>query len=70
MREWIVPDEDLGCDGEYLNYKELIRCKECKHYVPNIDDEGGGECTYVMFELFTTPTDYCSWGAKMDEVTE
>lgn len=31
-KEWIVPDADLGCDGAYFNYQELVRCKDCKWY--------------------------------------
>ena len=29
-KEWIVPDADLGCDGAYFDYQELVRCKECR----------------------------------------
>lgn len=31
-KEWIVPDEDLGVDGAYFDYQELVRCKDCKWY--------------------------------------
>ncbi len=31
-KEWIVPDADLGCDGAYFDYQELVRCGECKWY--------------------------------------
>lgn len=30
-KEWIVPDADLGCDGAYFDYQELVRCGECVH---------------------------------------
>ena len=29
-KEWIVPDADLGCDGAYFDYQELVRCMDCK----------------------------------------
>ena len=32
MTEWVVSDEDLGCDGAYFSYKEIVRCKDCKYY--------------------------------------
>ena len=32
MREWIVPDNDIGVDGAYFDYQELLRCKDCKWY--------------------------------------
>lgn len=31
-KEWIVPDADLGCDGAYFDYQELVRCKDCKYW--------------------------------------
>lgn len=34
-KEWIVQDVDLGCDGAYFGYHELVRCKDCKHRVLN-----------------------------------
>lgn len=35
MSEWIVSDADLGCDGAYFSYTELIRCKDCEYYHPS-----------------------------------
>lgn len=29
-REFIVPEGD--CGGEWLGYKELVRCKDCQHW--------------------------------------
>ena len=28
-REFIVPAEDIGVDGAYFGYVEVIRCKDC-----------------------------------------
>lgn len=33
-KEWIVADADLGCDGAYFDYQELVRCRECVHRDP------------------------------------
>jgi hypothetical protein len=33
-KEWIVPDADLGCDGAYFDYQELVRCRDCIHWKP------------------------------------
>ena len=30
MREWIVPDNDIGVDGAYFGYQEILRCKDCR----------------------------------------
>lgn len=34
MAEWVVSDEDLGCDGAYFSYKEIVRCKDCFYAMP------------------------------------
>lgn len=36
-KEWIVPDADLGCDGAYFDYQELVRCGECKYHLPETE---------------------------------
>ena len=56
MREWIVPDEDMGCDGEYYNYQELIRCKDCVF-------KQDKECTRFA-DLPIEDDDFCSKGEK------
>lgn len=64
MKEWIVPDDDIGVDGAYFDYKELIRCKECKHYW-----ESARICVYADFPVSnnTKPDDYCSRAEKEEE---
>jgi len=32
MAEWILTDKDIGMDGAYYDYPELIRCKDCTKY--------------------------------------
>ena len=32
MSEWIISDEDLGCDGAYLSYQQIVRCKDCRWF--------------------------------------
>ena len=56
MREWVVPDEDMGCDGEYYNYQELIRCKDCVF-------KQDKECTRFA-DLPVEDDDFCSKGEK------
>lgn len=34
-KEWIISEEDLGCDGAYFSYDEVVRCKDCIHYWKN-----------------------------------
>ena len=70
-KEWIVPDADLGCDGSYFDYQELVRCADCKWfqcnmrpdgYLPNGVDEY--ECRHWCGGC--DPTDFCSYGKRKD----
>ena len=63
-KEWIVPDEDLGCDGAYYSYTEVVRCKDCKHRDPedNKCDSGALERAGCIFPV---QDDYfCAWGER------
>lgn len=66
-KEWIVPDADLGCDGAYFDYQELVRCRECKWYKEGYDIDGkwfsrcnGSVRTYGH----TTPDWFCADGER------
>ena len=63
-KEWIVPDEDLGVDGAYFDYQEIIRCKDCQFYH---DTLYGHPCTgYCGLLEYTSvkEDDYCSNGKR------
>lgn len=45
-KEWIVPDADIGCDGAYFGYQELVRCRDCKY-----SDTFSDECEPTEFPL-------------------
>lgn len=65
-KEWIVPDADLGCDGAYFDYQEIVRCKDCKHRVYTDDGESCPDdivCDLWESDGFTE-TDYCSRGER------
>lgn len=42
-KEWIVPDADIGCDGAYFDYQELVRCRDCRWW-DKIGDYPIGYC--------------------------
>lgn len=63
VREWIVPDNDIGVDGAYFDYQELLRCKECKNYIT--DDGIGIMCQMHYYRV--KPTDFCSWAERKEE---
>lgn len=60
-KEWIVPDADLGCDGAYFDYQELVRCKDCINYTRGKDEYGS--CFENPMKLWRD-TDYCSWAER------
>ena len=58
MKEYIVP----VCDDEKDYGDELIRCKDCKNYYPNMEADGKtGDCKKARwFRRLQYPNDYCS----------
>ena len=70
-KEWIVPDADLGCDGAYFGYKELVRCRECVYYKDaefNVFTSHDKWCTYVMnSSYYREPDEYCSKGERRED---
>ena len=65
-KEWIVPDADLGCDGAYFDYQEVVRCKDCKYKVVTDDGEWyelDVVCSYWETDGLTAD-DYCSYGER------
>ena len=60
MKEWVISESDLGCDGAYLSYNEVVRCGECKFY-----DNDFGYCVEWQREK---PRDwFCADGRKGEE---
>lgn len=65
MAEWILTDRDLGTDGAYYNYPELIRCKDCKKYFPKTE-ERDSYCPFVG-RIGLEPEGYCAWAERKEE---
>ena len=63
MSEWIVTDEDLGCDGAYFNYTQIVRCKDCKSM--NIYEDGTWWCEELEREIID-PFWFCAYGERKD----
>lgn len=62
MSEWIISDEDLGCDGAYLSYQQIVRCKDCKHWYEKDQD-----CERMVCCATWNPDDFCSYGEVKHE---
>ena len=50
---------------------KVVRCRECKHYTDNINDDNlrNGFCNRLKNYYFDThkPTDFCSFGKRRDD---
>lgn len=62
-KEWVVSEEDLGCDGAYFSYTEVVRCRNCKWHNTTVHEK----C--VAYDAFwvTDPDDYCAWGERRED---
>lgn len=61
-KEWIVPDTDLGCDGAYFDYQEIVRCKDCKYYQPI------GIC--IEQSSAVCADSFCCWAERRTDETD
>lgn len=60
-KEWVVSEEDLGCDGAYLSCSEVVRCKDCKHNsLKRMSGNTYCDLGIGLFQLY----DFCSLGER------
>lgn len=63
MADYIVPNKDISNTGEYLGYKELVRCENCVYWW-----KANGLCLQLtkdnMYRIEMKAEDYCSKGRK------
>lgn len=74
MSEWIVSSEDLGCDGSYFSYCEVIRCSNCRWFTDRTKAIGTGShgevieyCVCIMNNQIMPENGYCSKARWRDE---
>ena len=69
-KEWIVSEEDLGCDGAYLSYSEVIRCRDCKHRFESLEMTTKDGNTVRLGRYckatgqFVNDDDFCAWSER------
>lgn len=77
--------EIIMCDGDYrealkillqkiqdtptADVQPVLRCKDCKEWHRNYLAIDGGKHGCELFQDFTRPDDFCSFGARMDGET-
>lgn len=62
MVEWIVFADKPTRAMERMKSGEVVRCKDCDHYLP--DATTGCWCTKLSREV--EPRGFCSWGEERD----
>lgn len=63
-KEWIVTDEDLGCDGAYFSHQELVRCKDCRFFE---DEDYYGNCYCEEWGNITDANGYCHEAERRED---
>lgn len=63
-KEWIISEEDLGCDGAYFSYDEVVRCKDCIHN--SLNRRSGNAYCELGIGLFQL-NDFCSRGERRED---
>ena len=68
LREWLDDKTYLMNILSHMgiDVAEVVRCKDCKCYVPI--GKNYGKCTYRVREhLLNEPSDYCSYGERKEQ---
>lgn len=69
-KEWVISEEDLGCDGAYLSHNEVIRCKDCIHRFESMEMITKDGNTVQLGHYckatgqFVNDDDFCAWGER------
>lgn len=74
-REWIVSDVDLGCDGAYFSYTEIVRCKDCihkpqenaKHFAVFPDEICPCQCDDPWYSWIPQDNFFCAFGERRED---
>ena len=65
-KEWVVSEEDIGCDGSYLSYDRVVRCKDCKYALDDDADPARFWCSYKWPANMVPGNGYCFRGERND----
>lgn len=64
-KEFIVPVDDIGVDGAYFGYTELIRCKDCVYFTSEKSGEHWNTCRF--YDAPKTADGYCNDAERRGE---
>ena len=57
-------------DAPPIDAVEVVRCKECKHWVCNPNTEEWGKCKWIsdeQFDVVMNADDFCSYGEEAEK---
>lgn len=70
MSEYIIKASDWAIDykGESLfkGCREIVRCRDCKFLVPQINDDPLCIRPYENVALWTNQNGFCAWGKRKE----
>lgn len=64
-REWVISEDDLGCDGSYLSYDEVVRCRNCRYFA--IVNQPYDQTWCGVMQDSVKPDGYCYKGEVRDD---
>lgn len=54
---------NIRCDDWLIQREEIVRCRDCKQYCPDLYNNIG--CEWFMTNV--EPNGFCAWGERNDE---
>ncbi len=66
-KEWIVSEEDLGMDGAYFSYTEVVRCKNCDYHY---EQPRGFSPICELTRSRAEKEGFCAWGKRKEDAKE
>lgn len=57
-------------DAPTIDAVEVVRCRECKHWICNPNTEEWGKCKWIsdeQFDVVMNDDDFCSYGEREGE---
>lgn len=57
-------------DAPSVDAVEVVRCKECKHWICNPNTEEWGKCKWIsdeQFDVVMNADDFCSYGEEAEK---
>ena len=67
----LVDMDEIRAYLEQNDIVEVVRCRDCKHWICNPNTEEWGKCKWIsdeQFDVVMNDDDYCSYGERASDV--